>query len=91
VQLEHSESIRNVQRSTASTSGEKTPDFMQKFTADSDKLIQEGGKEFFTPVKISLEQSEYRNRFDEIVFESDNRNPGELQRSQLKKCLGKVN
>jgi hypothetical protein len=26
------------------------------------------------------DESEYRNRFDEIVFESDTRNPGELQR-----------
>lgn len=37
------------------------------------------------------DESEYRNRFDEIVFESDTRNPGELQRKQLKSCLAKVN
>ena len=42
-------------------------------------------------MKIVHEASEYRNRFDEFVFESDNRNPGELQRRQLKSCLGKVN
>ena len=63
-----------------STSGEKTPDFIKKFTDDSDKLIEEGGKEFFNPVKIVQEQSEYRNRFDEIVFYTDTRNPGEIQR-----------
>lgn len=90
-QLVHSDSIRNSQRATVSTGGEKTPDFMKKFTADSDKLIQEGGKEFFNPVTLNNEQSEYRNRFDEIVFATDTRNPGQLQRQQLKSCLGKIN
>ena len=79
-QLDNSDSIRNVTRSMVSTSGEKTPDFMKKFTDESDKLIEEGGKEFFNPVKIVQEQSEYRNRFDEIVFATDTRNPGEIQR-----------
>ena len=53
---------------------------MKKFTENSDKLIQEGGKEFFNPVKIVQDKTEYRNRFDTFVFESDNRNPGEHQR-----------
>jgi len=89
-QLENSESIRSISRSQVSSSGDKTPDFMGKFTAESDKLIQEGGKEFFNPVKVNLEKSELRNRFDEIVFENDSRNPGELQRKQLKSCLSKI-
>jgi hypothetical protein len=63
---------------------------MDKFTAESDKLIKEGGKEFFNPVKVVHEKSAFRGRFDEIVFESDSRNPGELQRKQLRSCLGKI-
>lgn len=89
-QLENSESIRSISRSQVSSSGDKTPDFMKKFTAESDKLIQEGGKEFFNPVKVNNEDSELRNRFDEIAFETDSRNPGELQRKQLKSCLSKI-
>ena len=35
------------ERSQVNAGNEKTPDFMAKFTADSNKLIQEAGKEFF--------------------------------------------
>ena len=89
-QIERPESNRNVQSSIMSIAGDATPEFMKKFT-ESNKLTYENGREFFSNEKIVREQSEYRKRFDEFVFDSDTRNPREHQRKQLKNCLGKMN
>ena len=32
-----------------------TPDFMIKFTSENNKIIKEGGVEFFKPIKPNLE------------------------------------
>lgn len=50
---------------------EKTPDFMGKFMEESDKLIVEGGKEFFNPVKSVTDLSEFRKAFDQIIFDTE--------------------
>ena len=78
--LEATESTRNVGPSLPTPSADKTPDFMKKFTEESKKLIQEGGKEFFQPVKFVRSSAEFQGRFDEVVFESDSRSPGQHQR-----------
>ena len=76
---EVSESIRqSVGRSIVGAGNEKAPDFMAKFTAESDKMIQEGGKEFFNPGNVQNDASQYLSRFDAVVFETNVHDPNEV-------------
>jgi hypothetical protein len=49
------DSSYNATKAVESNSSNTTPDFMIKFTSESNKIIEEGGVEFFKPFKPNLE------------------------------------
>ena len=99
-QLEKIESSSSVQQKNkvmeadASQSqflSDQVPNFMQKFMQDSRQLIEENGKEYFVGNDSAKKQENYQNRFDEIVFQSDNNKPDVLHRKTYNSCIGKLN
>lgn len=66
-----------------------TPDFMSKFTAENQKLVEENGERYF--YKLGSSGKDESEAFQEIVFETALNSRSNLSRKQLHSSLLKIN
>ena len=88
--------IDNVSRATtsrlSSVGNERTPDFMNKFTSDSEKLITENLSDLYGSQPVYKNDNDKREIFTNLVFDTESQsNIVTLQRGQLRQSMLKSN